>query len=78
MPCPLLVPLVEEGWIDHHVTREVVRIYLAEALASNPAITTLLLGCTHYPLLRPIFAETLRTSAARSASSTPPKPPPKP
>ncbi len=60
MACPLLVPLVEEGWIDHHVTREVVRIYLAQALAHNPAITTLLLGCTHYPLLRPIFAETLR------------------
>ncbi len=59
--CPLLVPLVEEGWIDHHVTREVVRIYLAEALADHPSVTTLLLGCTHYPLLREIFAETLAT-----------------
>ena len=57
--CPLLVPLVEEGWIDHHVTREVVRIYLAEALAGQPSLHTLLLGCTHYPLLRPIFEQTL-------------------
>lgn len=59
--CPLLVPLVEEGWIDHHVTRDVVRIYLAEALANQPSVTTLLLGCTHYPLLHEIFAETLAT-----------------
>jgi len=57
--CPLLVPLVEEGWIDHPVTREVVRIYLAEALAGQPRLHTLLLGCTHYPLLRPIFEQTL-------------------
>ncbi len=57
--CPLLVPLVEEGWIDHPVTREVVRIYLAEALAAAPPFTTLLLGCTHYPLLRHIFAQAL-------------------
>lgn len=48
--CPLLVPLVEEGWIDHPVTREVLRIYLDEALAIvKPA--AILLGCTHYPLL---------------------------
>jgi len=57
--CPLLVPLVEEGWIDHPGTREVVRIYLAEALAGQPRLHTLLLGCTHYPLLRPIFEQTL-------------------
>ena len=57
--CPLLVPLVEEGWTDHPVTAEVIRIYLAELLADanaqelNP--DTLVLGCTHYPLLRPLF-----------------------
>jgi glutamate racemase len=57
--CPLLVPLVEEGWIDHPVTSEVVRIYLTELLEQaqeedlNP--DTLVLGCTHYPLLRPIM-----------------------
>lgn len=50
--CPLLVPLVEEGWIDHPVTVEVLRIYLSEALAEAPGVTTLLLGCTHYPLLK--------------------------
>ncbi|CAN5606414.1 glutamate racemase [soil metagenome] len=48
--CPLLVPLVEEGWIDHPVTRDVLRIYLAEALATCTP-TAVLLGCTHYPLL---------------------------
>ena len=49
--CPLLVPLVEEGWTDHPVTAEVARIYLADALAAAPGAQTLLLGCTHYPLL---------------------------
>jgi glutamate racemase len=54
--CPLLVPLVEEGWIDHPVTEEVLGIYLDELLKEsrqaglNP--DTLVLGCTHYPLLR--------------------------
>jgi len=57
--CPLLVPLVEEGWTDHPVTAEVIRIYLDElnaeaaALGLNP--DTLVLGCTHYPLLRPLI-----------------------
>ena len=62
--CPLLVPLVEEGWIDPstatgNVTAEVIRIYLAELTAEaaaedlNPDV--LLLGCTHYPLLRPLL-----------------------
>jgi glutamate racemase len=54
--CPLLVPLVEEGWTDHPVTAEVIRIYLDELIAKaaaeglNP--DALVLGCTHYPLLR--------------------------
>ena len=54
--CPLLVPLVEEGWIEHPVTLEVLRIYLLELLeqARQAQLTpdTLVLGCTHYPLLR--------------------------
>ena len=54
--CPLLVPLVEEGWTDHPVTDEVFRIYLeellAEAAAQNLSPDALVLGCTHYPLLR--------------------------
>jgi glutamate racemase len=45
------VPLVEEGWIDHPVTEQVARIYLTEAFREHPA-DVLLLGCTHYPLLR--------------------------
>ncbi|HEX3373326.1 MAG TPA: aspartate/glutamate racemase family protein [Edaphobacter sp.] len=57
--CPLLVPLVEEGWINHPVTDEVLRIYLTEALTAAPATHTLLLGCTHYPLLEPAIRRTL-------------------
>ncbi len=57
--CPLLVPLVEEGWIDHPVTAQVLSIYLQEALAEAPQATTLVLGCTHYPLLRPLIERTL-------------------
>jgi glutamate racemase len=57
--CPLLVPLVEEGWCEHSVTREVLRIYLREALAScTPA--AVLLGCTHYPLIAPAITATLQ------------------
>jgi glutamate racemase len=57
--CPLLVPLVEEGWTNHPVTEQVIRIYLDELNAAaaaeglNP--DTLVLGCTHYPLLRPLM-----------------------
>jgi len=63
---PLLVPLVEEGWIDHPVTEEVLRIYLSELLEEssraglNP--DTLVLGCTHYPLLRVKFERALPES----------------
>jgi glutamate racemase len=57
--CPLLVPLVEEGWTDHPVTREVIRIYLREALATcTPA--GVLLGCTHYPLIHSAIETELR------------------
>jgi glutamate racemase len=51
--CPLLVPLVEEGWTDHPVTEQIARIYVIEALRSAPPNTdVMVLGCTHYPLLR--------------------------
>jgi glutamate racemase len=49
--CPLLVPLVEEGWTSHPVTDQVIDVYLAEALAAAPDAAALLLGCTHYPLI---------------------------
>jgi glutamate racemase len=48
--CPLFVPLVEEGWLDHPVTRLTAQEYLAPVLAEH--IDTLVLGCTHYPLLK--------------------------
>ncbi len=48
--CPLFVPLVEEGWTKDPVTEEVARRYLAELQKQD--IDTLILGCTHYPLLR--------------------------
>ena len=57
--CPLLVPLVEEGWNEHPVTAEVLRIYLAEAFAEAPGVSTLVLGCTHYPLLKPLIEQVL-------------------
>lgn len=54
--CPLLVPLVEEGWIDHPVTEQVARIYLDEAFADGfRSADVLLLGCTHYPLIKPLL-----------------------
>ncbi len=54
--CPLLVPLVEEGWTEHSVTEQIARIYLAEALKAASAHTdVLVLGCTHYPLLKTVL-----------------------
>ncbi len=53
--CPLLVPLVEEGWLDHPVTRLTAHEYLAPLLAHG--IDTLVLGCTHYPLLQPLLQD---------------------
>lgn len=58
--CPLFVPLVEEGWIEDDVTRQVSRRYLAELLAQN--VDTIVLGCTHYPLLRNVIQETVGAS----------------
>lgn len=53
--CPLFVPLVEEGWLDHPVTRMTAVEYLQPLLAAD--IDTLVLGCTHYPLLRPLLQD---------------------
>jgi glutamate racemase len=69
--CPLLVPLVEEGWIDHPVTREVTAIYLddllQQAAQAGMAADTLVLGCTHYPLLRTVIEQTLRAGDPQHA-----------
>ncbi|MBQ7058490.1 MAG: glutamate racemase [Firmicutes bacterium] len=51
--CPLFVPLVEEGWFSDEVTREVIRRYI-KPLKENQ-VDTVILGCTHYPLLRPLI-----------------------
>lgn len=70
--CPLLVPLVEEGWIDHAVTEQVARIYLAEALRAAAHTDVLVLGCTHYPLIKPLLRRVVPNSIAivDSAEST--------
>jgi glutamate racemase len=51
--CPLLVPLVEEGWLDRRETKMIVRRYLHPLKLQQ--VDTLVLGCTHYPLLRSII-----------------------
>ena len=55
--CPLLVPLVEEGWTDAEATGIIAREYLSPMSAAH--IDTLVLGCTHYPLLKPLLARIL-------------------
>jgi len=56
LACPLFVPLAEEGWVDDEVARLVARRYLTQLFAQDPQIDTLVLGCTHYPLLRDVLA----------------------
>lgn len=71
--CPLLVPLVEEGWIEHPVTEQVARIYLDEAFADGfRDADTLVLGCTHYPLLKALLRRVApdHVSIVDSAEST--------
>jgi len=68
--CPLLVPLVEEGWTDNDIAERTVAHYLESLKASG--IDTLLLGCTHYPLLRGLFERILgpRVRIVDSATAT--------
>ena len=56
-PAPLLVPLIEEDWLDHPATREVLHTYLDPML--DRGIDTLMLACTHYPLLIPVLQKFL-------------------
>ncbi|MDB4953288.1 MAG: glutamate racemase [Myxococcales bacterium] len=65
LACPMLVPLAEEGWIDDEVAALVARRYLTQLFAQDPAIDTLLLGCTHYPLLRDVLARIAAEIARR-------------
>jgi glutamate racemase len=56
-PCPLFVPLAEEGWLDGSITLQIAKQYLASL--SKKKIDTLVLGCTHYPLLRPVISKAI-------------------
>jgi glutamate racemase len=55
--CPLFVPLVEEGWLDREATKLVAEEYLSPMAQAN--VDALVLGCTHYPLLKPLIADVL-------------------
>ncbi|MGH7607710.1 MAG: glutamate racemase [Gemmatimonadales bacterium] len=72
-PCPLFVPLVEEGWFDHPAAELIAREYLAPLRQAG--VDVLVLGCTHYPLLQPLLARvmgpgvTLVDSAAETATA---------
>jgi glutamate racemase len=88
--CPLFVPLIEEGWLDHPVTRSVAHAYLDDIFydyENGPDV--LVLGCTHYPLIKSVLrsvvpwrieivdsAESTATAVAQGldASSAPPSP----
>jgi len=61
-PCPLFVPLAEAGWIDHPVTLEVARTYLDVYKDKN--IDALVLGCTHYPLLKDVIGKVMGPGVA--------------
>ncbi len=63
--CPLLVPLAEEGWTDDDVAYAIAVRYLRDLAAQDPAIDTIVLGCTHYPLLAPVLARAARTIFAQ-------------
>lgn len=55
--CPLFVPLAEEGWVNKPVTEQIAREYLSPLVKRN--IDTLILGCTHYPLLKPTIKKVI-------------------
>lgn len=70
LPCPLLVPLVEEGWTEGKIVKLIVKRYLKD-LKKNK-IDTLVLGCTHYPLLKGVIREVMgeKVSLVDSAIET--------
>lgn len=59
MACPLLVPLAEEGWWDHSITANVISTYLQSEGVAAFEYDTVVLGCTHYPLLEPSLRRVL-------------------
>ncbi|HYC00937.1 MAG TPA: glutamate racemase [Candidatus Limnocylindrales bacterium] len=68
LACPLLVPLAEEGWSEDEVAAAVARRYLTQLFARDAQMDTLVLGCTHYPLLQPVLARTAREIADREVA----------
>jgi glutamate racemase len=68
MACPMLVPLAEEGWVDDEIAAIAARRYLTQLFAKDPAIDTLVLGCTHYPLLRGVLARTAAEVTGRDVA----------
>ena len=71
--CPLFVPLVEEGWVEHPVTEQVAHIYMDEVFRDGARnADVLVLGCTHYPLLRPLLRKVVSANVeiVDSAEST--------
>jgi len=55
--CPMFVPLVEEGWLENEVARLTAREYLYRLYHADPEIDVMVLGCTHYPLLKPVLGK---------------------
>ena len=64
LACPSLVPLVEAGQLHGPVADDQVRGYIGQLLAIDDSIDTLLLGCTHYPLLRPLIQRAVGSAVA--------------
>jgi len=60
--CPLFVPFVEEGWLSGGVVMQVARVYLKPL--KDARVDTVILGCTHYPLLKPVIQKILSTDVA--------------
>jgi glutamate racemase len=60
LPCPLFVPLVEEGWTEGNIATLIARKYLKDIRKKN--IDTLVLGCTHYPLLKTVISKVMGSS----------------
>lgn len=71
--CPLFVPLVEEGWVEHPVTEQIAHIYMDQVFRDGAHdADVLLLGCTHYPLIRPLLRRVVppKVEIVDSAEST--------
>ena len=67
--CPLFVPLAEEGWIDHKATEIIAKEYLADF--KEKKIDTLILGCTHYPILKNVIQKVVGSKIKLIDSGTP-------